>query len=356
MIIQLIQVAIGQRVKLSRVLTQEEWRDIFEQAMLQAVAGICFAGLEKLPKEQWPHKELLYEWIGLVEGIKQRNILLDKQTAEIWLQLKESGLSAVVLKGQGIALEYEELSNFRQSGDIDLWVDGGYQRVCDFVQRTHPSCDLAYHRFHYDAFPDTEVELHHRPTLMRNFLDDRKLSKWYEGFDANKFIYLSEKGFAIPPSDFNVIFILTHIYRHFLFEGVGLRQVMDYYFVLKKHSYNLNILEIRKTLHSLRLEKFACAMMWVLYSQFGLGKDKLICSPNAKEGAFLLNEILLTGNFGQADKRYNYKRFYKLRHQLSHGCHLLLHYPSEILWTPVWLIYHWFWKRQKKRNIKRLSK
>ncbi len=356
MLIQLIQVAIGCREKLSRSLTVFEWSEVYKQSILQAVSGICLLGLEKLPEEQRPPKLLLIEWIGLVEGIKRRNKLVDKQTKDIWQQLNNAGLKAVILKGQGIACEYGEKSEYRQSGDIDVWVKGGFKTVCDYVQITYPTDDIAYHRFHYNVFSDTEVELHHRPTLMRNLLDDMKLSKWYNGFDANKFIYLPEKGFAVPPSDFNVIFILTHIYRHFLFEGVGLRQVMDYYFVLKNHSYNLDILEIRKTLHSLRLERFASAMMWLLYSQFGLDKNKLICSPNAKEGTFLLNEVLLTGNFGQGDKRYNYKRFYKLRHQISHGCHLLLHYPSEVLWTPVWLIYHWFWKRNKKNKIKRLSK
>lgn len=352
MILQLVQIALGHRGKLSRTLTAKEWRLLYDVAMKQAVAGICFAGVEKLPKEQWPPQDLLFEWISMTEQIKRRNAIVDKQTKEMWKRLKKEGLDAAVLKGQGIANEYGELAPLRQSGDIDIWVLGGYRKVCDYVQRTHPTKDVAYHRFHYDAFPDTEVELHHRPTLMRNLFDDRKLAKWYNSFKAEDFVYLENKGFAVPPAAFNVIFILTHIYRHFLFEGIGLRQVMDYYFVLKNCPAEIkDKAEIGKTLKSFRMLRFAEAMMWVLHEVFGLEEEKMICPMNEKEGRFVLNEILLTGNFGQADTRYKYKRLFKLRHHISHGSHLLMHYPSEVIWTPIWLVYHKWWKWNKRRKM-----
>lgn len=167
MIIELLQIAIGHRDKLTRSLSVKGWWQLYDIAMKQAVAGICFAGIERLPREQCPPQDLLFEWIGTAEQIKQRNAVVDKQTAEMWNRLKEGGLDAAILKGQGIANEYGELTHLRQSGDIDIWVLGGYQKVCDYVQRTHPTKDVAYHRFHYDYFDDTEVELHHRPTLMR---------------------------------------------------------------------------------------------------------------------------------------------------------------------------------------------
>lgn len=251
--------------------------------------------------------------------------------------------------------KYENLGELRQPGDIDIWVKGGYDTVCDYVQRTHPTEDVAYHRFHYDYFEDTEVELHHRPTLMRNLMDNRKLARWYNSFGADSFENLEDKGFAIPPVEFNCIFILTHIYRHFLFEGIGLRQVMDYYFVLKANR-GKDKEEGAKILKKLRLVRFAEAVMWILHTQLGLEEKYLICSLNEKEGRFVLSEIEQTGNFGFSDTRYQYKRLFKLRRQVAHGAHLLAHYPSEVIWTPIWLLYHWFWKKVKKYNIKKIQK
>ena len=177
----------------------------------------------------------------------------------------------------------------------------------------------------------------------------------------------------MPPPEFNRIFILTHIYRHFLFEGIGLRQVMDYYFVLKnmnseRSSEGLNSLsslnslsrgnenlgDVMETLKSLRLTRFAEAMMWILHTQFGLEEKYLICGMNEKEGRFVLNEIFETGNFGQADKRF--KGMSKFRRMTKHGIHLLLHYPSEVIWTPIWLVYHKVWKWRKKRKIHKCKK
>ena len=348
---ELMQVALGHRECLSHNPEEAEWKDAYDDAVQQAIAGVCFTAIQKLAQDQRPPKNVYWEWLGLVTRIQQQNELMDRRTAEIWKRLNDDGLDAVVLKGQGVATLYGDLAPYRQSGDIDIWVKGGYQKVCDYVQKTHPTLDMAYHRFCYDYFKDMEVELHHRPTLMRNLLDDRKLAKWYNSFGADRFVYLEDKGFAVPPVEFNRIFILTHIYRHFLFEGIGLRQVMDYYFVLKSQNEIENG-EARIILRELRLLRFAEAMMWVLHTQFGLEKKKLICDMNEKEGRFVLEEILQTGNFGRGEKRYHFKKMKTLRRMSMHGSHLLLHYPSEVLWTPVWLIYHKFWRWNKQREIK----
>lgn len=359
--LELIQVGIGRRDRLSAIPTDEQWKTIFSLAEAHAVLGICFAGVQRSGMK--PPQELLMRWLACTVQIQHRNEVMDRHTAKVWQRLKKAGLDSAVLKGQGIACEYGhtdttesiDLASLRQSGDIDIWVLGGYQKVCDYVQRVAPTTDLAYHRFHFDVLRDTEVELHFRPTLMRNLLDDKKLSRWYNSFGADSFVYLKDKGFAVPSPAFNSIFILTHIYRHFLFEGIGLRQVMDYYFVLK--TQNERRMEngesrLMETLRSLRLLRFAEAMMWILHTQFGLEEEHLICGMNEKEGRFVLNEILTTGNFGRADQRYRYKHLRKVRHKLAHGSHLLLHYPSEVLWTPVWLVYHKLWKWNKKRRLK----
>ena len=381
MLLELIQVALGHRKCLSRQLTDREWMLVYEEAWKQSVAGICFSAVQRLPKEQRPPEDLYWQWLGDVAQIQEQNRLMDQRTAEVWQRLKQAGLDAVVLKGQGIAAMYDvrgkkddvrgkkddvrgkkddvrgkkddvNLGALRQSGDIDIWVKGGYRKVCEYVQKTCPTDDVAYHRFHYDCYEDTEVELHHRPTLMRNLFDDRKLARWYGSFGADSFVYLEDKGFAVPSVAFNRIFILTHIYRHFLFEGIGLRQIVDYYFVLRaQNEGRCQMEDVRKTLRELRLMRFAEALMWILHTQLGLEEQYLICGMNEKEGRFVLKEIAQTGNFGQGDKRY--QRWRTWRRMTVHGAHLLTHYPSEVLWTPVWLVYHKVWKWNKKRIIRK---
>lgn len=360
-LLELLQVVIGTRKCLSRVLSFVEWDDLFVESQKQSVAGIAFEGVKKLPEEQRPPKMLIIKWIGLSEHIRLRNKVVDKQTSTIWNQLKRDGMDAVVLKGQGIATLYDveckkedgkcNLSEYRQSGDIDIWVKGGYQKVCDYVQRTCPTCDVAYHRFYYGYFKDVEVELHHRPAFMRNLPKNRKLTRWYNTSNASRSIFLPDKRFAVPSPEFNRLFILTHIYKHFVREGIGLRQIVDYYYVLKSDVGKKKEENI-KQLKELGLMRFAEAMMWILHTQFGLEDRFLICSMNEKEGRFVLSEIGQTGNFGYGDSRYKYKHCFKLRRLIAHGNHLFLHYPSEILWIPIWLVYNKVWKWMKIREIR----
>lgn len=349
---ELIRVALSTQDDLSHEPSAKEWTILYETAGKQALLGGCFAGVQRLKKsgsdsvKSLPHP-LFMQWLGMAAHIQKRNELMDRLSADMWMRLDKAGLKAALLKGQGIALQYGKLAVLRQSGDIDMWVRGGFDKVNDYIQRTCPSDDFAYHRFHYDIYKETEVELHFRPTLMRNLWDNRKLQKWCA--ECSDFV-LTEKGFAVPPANFNRVFVLTHIYRHFLFEGVGVRQIMDYFFVLKADKANEREKEkAMRLLTDLRMKRFAGAVMWVLHECLGLEKVYLLCQPNEKEGRFLLSEIMQTGNFGQSDTRY--KGNSKLKMMTRHSIHLLIHYPSEVVWTPIWLVFHKIWKATKRRKI-----
>lgn len=357
---ELIQVAIGRKNSLSYTPTAKEWEKLYRVAESQAILGICFAGVKRLQETGYSVPAPLFmQWLAMAAKIQQRNGDMDQKTAEVWGLLNKAGLKCAVLKGQGVADIYgirneelgirnNSLGMLRQSGDIDVWVKGGFYVVNDFVQKTRPTDDIAYHRFHYDMYADTEVELHHRPTLMRNLFDDKRLQRWCDSFGADTFV-MTEKGFAVPSLEFNRIFILTHIYRHFLFEGIGLRQLMDYYFVLKASPQPSPEREEEITLiKRIGMQKFAEAVMWVLEHVFGLEREYMLCEPDEKEGRFILNEIMLTGNFGHGDSRYIGNS--KVKRMTKHGLHLLMHYPSEVIWTPIWLVYHKVWKYTKRKS------
>lgn len=349
---ELVRVSLSVQDDLSCVPSTKEWNILYAKAGKQTLLGVCFVGVQRLRKNgsvsvKNLSQTLFIQWLSMAAHIQQRNELMDRLSADMWMRLDKAGLNAVILKGQGLALLYGDMAGLRQSGDIDIWVKGGFDKVNEYIQSTYPSDDFAYHRFHYNIYKETEVELHFRPTLMRNLFDNRKLQRWCA--ECSDFV-LTEKGFAVPPASFNRIFILTHIYRHFLFEGVGLRQIMDYFFVLKTGKANER--EKMDTMHlltDLRIKRFAGAIMWVLHECLGLVDDYLLCQPNEKEGRFLLSEIMQTGNFGQCDTRY--KGTCKLKMMTRHSIYLLIHYPSEIVWTPVWLAYHKIWKGVKRRKI-----
>lgn len=354
-IFELIRIALGKQEQLSRSLSDMEWKHLFVQMKQQSVIGICVYAISKLPKDQLPPEPWLIECKDTAAEIYLTNNIIDSYTAKIWKKLTNDGLECAILKGQGLAPKYGELARFRQSGDIDVWVKGGFDKVNAYVQSTVPSKVTDYHHFHYNIFTKAgvEVELHHRPVLMRNPFDNMRLQRWCDSFGKDTFLQIEKKGFAVPSDDFNRIFLIIHAYKHFIFDGIGIRQLMDCYLFLLNTKPSEDEL---KTFRSLHLMPFLRAIMWVLAYTFEGAEESnisqehfpwMICEPDAKEGRFLLSEIMKSGNFAHDDSRYQFTHLPVLRFQIKHGLHMLTHYPSEILWVPLWLIWHQCWKLMK---------
>ena len=154
----------------------------------------------------------------------------------------------------------------------------------------------------------------------------------------------------VPSLAFNRVYILVHIYRHLFHEGIGLRQLLDYYFVLSQGFTGEERAETMRTLRSLRMQRFAAAVMWVLQRVYGMDDRYLLTAPNEREGRFLLNEIMLAGNFGHYDERLQHERGESALHwglrKVKRNFRFVFSYPSEVLWSPLFKLWHWCWRKK----------
>ena len=115
-------------------------------------------------------------------------------------------------------------------------MEGGDKRVISFVRSISPHKKACYHHIEFPSYKGVEVEVHYRPSFLLCFWHNRKLQEYYERVKEEQFshrVMLGEQGeIAIPTAEFNLIFQLTHIFSHLMNEGIGLRQLVDYYFVI----------------------------------------------------------------------------------------------------------------------------
>lgn len=192
------------------------------------------------------------------------------------------------------------------------------------------------------------VELHSTPGFMANFVFNRRLQKWLKrNVDAQcgNMVELvhGDGAVAVPTPSFNCVYQLYHLYHHYFYEGVGLRQVVDYFFVVRKWNVDCEKLSsLQRELKLLGLWRFAGAMMFVLHQVMGLPEEMMIAPMDAKRGRMLLDDILNGGNFGHYDKRMD------LGHNLNRLCRdfrLLRFYPAEALSEPVFRVWHWCWRK-----------
>ena len=348
--------------------TSEEWKQLFELSKKHAIVGVCFSGVSKLKKKLPPKNaippQLFMNWLAVSVNIQSRNDVLDKHCVVLQQKLNTKGFKSCILKGQGAARLYpSDLRSLRQSGDIDVWIvpqkgigyDEHFERVMNFAKKFSSVLDFNRQHVAVPIFSDIETEVHFTPSIMFNPLHNARLQKWF--VDNSHLMCVTEDGVTSPTPAFNVVYMLQHCYNHLLFEGVGLRQVMDYYYVLKALTQNENEkTKLRKTLHRLGLLKFASAMMWVLQEVFHLKNDKMICGPNEKEGRFFLDEIMTGGNFGQYGnddvmRQHGKGKIAFFMARMKRNVRFIKHYPNEILWSPFGMLAHKYWKHKALKNI-----
>ena len=198
--------------------------------------GVLFDGIKKLPAEYvGMKKELLLQWMAESQMLEKANVRLNSTAIQVSEWFRKKGFRTCILKGQGNALMYPNPYS-RTPGDIDIWVEGGDKRVISFVRSISPHEKACYHHIEFPSYKGVEVEVHYRPSFLLCFRHNRKLQKYYERVKKEQFshrVMLGEQGeIAIPTAEFNLIFQLTHIYAHLMNEGIGLRQLVDYYYVL----------------------------------------------------------------------------------------------------------------------------
>lgn len=266
---------------------------------------------------------------------------------------RKKGFRACILKGQGNALLYPN-GLHRTPGDIDIWVEGVDKRVISFVRSISPHEKACYHHIEFPSYKGVEVEVHYRPSFLLCFWHNRRLQKYYERVKAEQFshwVMLGEQGeVAIPTMEFNLIFHLTHIYAHLMNEGIGLRQLLDYYFVLL-HADIKDLAELQRNLKHFGLWKFAEAIMYIMHEVFGMPVSHFIVPPNEKYGKFVLNEVLEAGNFGKHDKRNRFGKS-QLGHNLQRvyrDIRLIKYFPAEALSEPIFRVWHFFWRMKNQK-------
>lgn len=349
-----LRFCIGSAKEVPVSLKEADWKELYRIAQKQCLVGVLFDGIRKLPAEHvGMKKELLLQWMAESQMLEKANIRLNDAAIQVSEWFRKKDFRTCILKGQGNALVYPNPYS-RTPGDIDIWVEGGDKRVISFVRSISPHEKACYHHIEFPSYKGVEVEVHYRPSFLLCFWYNRRLQKYYERVKEKQFshrVKLGEQGeVAIPTAEFNLIFQLTHIYAHLMNEGIGLRQLLDYYFVLL-HADIKNVVELQRNLKHIGLWKFAGAVMYVLHEALGLPEEKMIALMDVKRGKLLLEEILQGGNFGKYDKRNDFGNS-SIGHNLQRLCRdlrFVRFYPAEALSEPIFRTWHFFWRMKNKK-------
>ena len=349
---------------MNNVVVDINWQQLYTFASKQSLLGFCFDGIERLGKE-YPEelkrnpieRELLMTWMGTTQHIHRQNMKVNVVASKLYSMLREDGLRCCILKGQGNALMYPNAYS-RNPGDIDVWVNASREDITEYAKcHFKLEDDIRFH--HLETTMDrVPVELHFFPGIMNNPVYNARLQKWFKrnaDLQCSNVVSLPDGigEIAIPTTAFNVIYQLTHLYHHFFDEGIGMRQIIDYYYVVNNNELLVIRDTLQKELKLLGLWKFAGAVMYVLHEALGLSEEKMIAPMDEKRGKLLLAEILNGGNFGKHFTNYGHftqqgmakKYFLKIWRNM----HFVRYYPAEALSEPIFRTWHFFWRLKHRR-------
>lgn len=346
----LVRYAIG-RSEQTPQIDVADWETMYDMSKKQAVIGVVFESVQRMGQNATIPRQLKMNWFYKVNQIKTRNMLLNQRSAELVSMFRQDGFDCCVLKGQGNAMMYPN-PYARSSGDIDLQVKGGRDLVVQYVKKRFPHTKTAYQHVDYPIFKKVPVEVHYLPVFLNNPFYNKRLKRWFDNHSEEMYSHevdLPDGAGRIPvPSlRFNIVFQLAHLMHHLLDEGIGLRHMLDYYFLLLKvYEERISLAGMSDELDRLGLRKFAGAVMYIMHDVLGLDEAFLIVPVDEGRGRTLLNEILGGGNFGKHSGLTDHSLFSKHLLKYWRTIHFIREYPAEALCEPVFRTWHFFWRQK----------
>ncbi len=360
---ELIQISLGKRSSLSRNLTEKEWAAVFETATSHALVGITYFGLKQMPKEQLPPRIIILKWGAIAESLRHRNDVMSNKSVEVLSILNNDGFDALILKGQrNLAYYPQSISSYRAAGDIDVWtftkemepLSERRALLTEYVRQKVGRSDISgIYDIDFEVI-DEHVELHFTPSYFVNPWKNRRLQQWFDDFARE---WQKQINPHYRHLEFDAFFILLHIFRHYLEEGVGLRQLMDYYMVLTSITDEKTRCFVQKTLDYFGLTRFSSSIMYVLLRVFeGVEDDEirdsrnhyewLISEPDCKRGRRVLEAVMTSGNFGTSDCRRDeiYKgknAFVRFLKREKFYFRNFTDYTWEVVWLPLLQVKRW---------------
>lgn len=281
-----------------------DWEKVYQLAEEQSVVGLVLAGIEHSYVK--PSRDLLLQWIGEVQILEQQNKAKNDFVARLIENLRKADVYSVLVKGQGVAQCYEK-PLWRASGDVDLLLsDSNYEKAKRVLQPLAVEVDTEYKSLKHLGLTMKEgfvVELHGMlHSRLSNRIDrgvDEAQNDVFFGGNVRSWMNGSTSVF-LPAPDIDVMFIFTHILKHFYIEGIGLRQICDWCRLLwtYRSKLDLRLLESRIRKMGLMSEWKAFATLAVDY--LGMPKEAMpfYDSRFKFKGERILEFVLETGNFG----------------------------------------------------------
>lgn len=328
-----------------------DWKDVFNQAYKQTLSGLVADAVPMLPANIQPDGLTRQKLHALATKIALSHPLLNRKVAEIKTRMDMIGINAVLLKGQGTALNYPNPQS-RQCGDIDLYVgEENFDLALKHLDPDHNKNAAYYkHLKHFDIKEDgISIEIHRIAEILPGHKYNRRFQQWtVNNLQAESLRKVEINGTSInlPPADFDAIYIMNHTWHHFMIGGVGLRQLCDWTMHMHRFHDQIDPNTLKYNLSSFGLTQAWKVISCVAVKHLGLPEQECpLYDPSYTAKADKALEVIWNeGNFGVYSDSRKTKRpkghfagkFYSFKISISRIAHIFSIAPSIVVHSWIW--------------------
>lgn len=285
-----------------------DWGQVAQLARIQSVLGVVGdVMLSEGPISSAMSPELKSRIKTFVMSNMMTHDKLNSILAKVVSELESAGIPSVLLKGQGLA-QYYPKRELRQCGDIDLYVGlDNYAASYDVLKPLATEIDarkaLEVGK-HYDLYVGRVAVEVHRYT---DTYPTAKLNRIYQevsvrGLSAD-LVPVSISGCKVntPSDDYNAFYVFSHLFHHFLINGLGARHLNDWMLFLRARAAHIDRDSLEDILVRLDMLEPWQAFGCVLVTYLGMPAEDFPFYDASQQwkAAKIVRRILEEGNFGK---------------------------------------------------------
>jgi len=256
------------------ITEDQDWNSLINLAARQGVLCVARDGLAQIGGLS---RELLIRWELSVQKLEARNKRQRAVIKELVALFRENGIEMLLLKGIGLSELYPD-PNHRESGDIDIYLYGDFERGNQIIEELGIAVDNDGSKHSKFFFKGVPVENHKTFLNVEYTQTDKNLEKHLhkvlreQGFDT---ITIDDIQVRIPTPDFTAIFLSRHDITHFVASGLVLRHFCDLALFFERNRARIDFANFERIMQENGQYDLICSFLEIGQMHLGLPEESI---------------------------------------------------------------------------------
>ena len=295
--VELVRLGIG-KAAIAHLPKVVDWSALKDLSDAHGLSAIVLDGIDRVQEfngsivQDTLPLQMKLEWIGeVLQNYEQRYADYQKRISQLAGFYNHHGYKLMVLKGYGLSLNWPNPKH-RPCGDIDIYAFGDYKAADEAL---HKECGIKIEKGHHHhtvfEWKDYSVENHYDFVNVHYGHGNDELEKVFKVLakDDTHYVEIDGERVYLPSPNLHALFLLRHCMQDFASAELNMRQVLDWAFLVEKHTTEIDWEWMVETIKKFKMTDFFNCLNAICAGD--LGFDVKIF-PNVQFDPFMKEKVL----------------------------------------------------------------